>query len=74
MKTVRVEKTMTKPILCNNCDGQFEEEDVILVQDGRACTKYEGTHRHDPVWLKACPNCRTDDFLEDVLNDETEVA
>lgn len=57
---------MEKIIICENCNGEFEEDNLILVQDGRVCIKHEGKHFHDKVWLEACPKCRTDNFLRDV--------
>lgn len=41
-------------VKCNNCDFKGQEDDLIIAND-------EGEY------IKACPNCKTDWYLSDIL-------
>lgn len=46
MKTF--EKTYT--IKCCNCEAKYEEEDLEIIED-----------------MRACPHCKTDEYLSDII-------
>ena len=42
-------------IRCNNCMAEYEaEEELEMMQDS------------DGDWMRACPTCRTDNYLMDI--------
>jgi Zn finger protein HypA/HybF involved in hydrogenase expression len=49
-------------VRCNNCDWEGYENDLEIIED---TFKEE---RFDRLFLKGCPNCKTDDYLMDIEN------
>ena len=47
----------TIKVRCNNCMCLFEEDDLVLLEEG------EG---EDVEYYKGCPNCLTDGYLMDL--------
>jgi len=39
-------------VKCNNCENEWHEDSLWLLRDGQD-------------WMKACPVCKTDEFLTD---------
>jgi len=59
-KLIKMEKKFE--VRCNNCDWEGYENDLEIIED---TFKEE---RFDRLFLKGCPNCKTDDYLMDIEN------
>ena len=44
-------------VICGNCENIFYEDELELFYD-----KGE--------WFKGCPNCKTDEYLKDITDDD----
>jgi len=49
-------------VKCNNCDWEGYEEDLSLLNESNPNDKEDKSL----YFFKACPNCKTDDYLMDI--------
>ena len=52
-------------VRCCNCEWQGDEDELILVETDESIHNMD--NRLDREFIKACPNCLTDDYLSDDL-------
>jgi hypothetical protein len=50
-------------VRCNMCEWEGYEEDLELIEE-------ESDNDFDRSFFRACPNCKTDDYLMDLLNED----
>lgn len=52
-------------VKCCNCDWQGGEDKLILIETDESIHSMD--NRLDREFIKACPNCLTDEYLSDDL-------
>jgi hypothetical protein len=66
MRIIEVSLEDPKTVKCNGCDFVGYEEDLITTEDKEGTKQMQENGINDREFMRACPNCLTDENLMDI--------